>query len=411
MNYLKFSKSTSILYTKIHQTSIKTQLKCFYSSRREPFQSDSFLDIGTRQIYEEEHDIFRQMVRKFFKDEVKPNEDKWAKAGQVDRELWLKAGKLGLLGIDTPIELGGSGADFLMASIVMEEQAYANSSGPGFHVHSHIVMPYLARIGSPEQKAKYIPGMTSGKIIGSIAMSEPGAGSDLQGIRTNARKDGSDYVINGQKTFITNGFMCDVVITVAVMDPGAKSVAHGIGLFLVDADNPGLKKGKKLEKMGMKAQDTSELFYEDCRVPSSALLGKENNGFYYLMQELPQERLIISVVGVAHAEFMFEETRKYTVRHKLAEIKSEIAVARTFVDRCLLLHSQKKLDMTTAAIAKYWTTDMQNRVANQCVQLHGGWGYMLEYPICRAFVDARAQSLYGGTNEIMKELISRSIFP
>jgi len=396
-----------------------------YSSRRESFQADSFLDIGTREIFKEEHDLFRTNVRKFYRDEVAPQHPKWEKEGQVSREIWERAGELGFLGVDTSVELGGSGGDFLMATVLMEEQAYSNCTGLGYFLHSNIVMPYISKYGSPVQIEKYIPAMTSGKIIGAIAMSEPGAGSDLQGIRTVAKKDGTDYILNGSKTFISNGYMSDVVITVALTDPSAKSAAYGLSLFLVDATTPGFKKGKKLEKIGLKAQDTSELFYEDCRVPASALLGNENQGFFYLMQELPQERLMISIGGQAASEFMFEETRKYveqrkafkktlsklqTIRHKLSEMKTELAIGRSFVDKSLAMHLEGKLDIPTAAMGKYWISEMQNRVAYQCLQYHGGYGFMLEYPISKAFLDARVQPIYGGSNEIMKELISRSIF-
>lgn len=394
-------------------------------SRPETFQSAKLTDIGTRSIFSQEHDIFRESVRRFFREEVVPYHAQWEKDGQVSREVWLKAGSHGLLGIDTPTELGGMGGDFLMATVVLEEQAYSNCSGPGFRLHSNIVMPYITHYGTPEQIKRYIPNLTSGKWISAIAMTEPGAGSDLQSIRTTAIQDGSDWIINGSKTFITNGYMSDVVLTVAVTNPTAKSKAHGLSLFLVDASNPGLKKGRKLEKLGLKAQDTAELFYEDCRVPSSALLGEPNQGFYQLMQELPQERLMVGIGTTASCEFMFEETLAYvsqrkafgktlsalqTIRHKLAEIKTEVCVTRSFVDTCLKLHNQKKLDVPTAAMCKYWASDLQTRVADRCLQLHGGFGYMWEYPIAKAFVDARVQPIYAGTNEIMKELISRSIF-
>ncbi|XP_002126870.2 long-chain specific acyl-CoA dehydrogenase, mitochondrial-like isoform X1 [Ciona intestinalis] len=395
--------------------------------RKEGFQSGRFTDIGTRQIFNEDHDMFRESVRKFFQEEVLPYHDQWEEEGQVSRELWLKAGDMGILGVNTPEEHGGIGGDWLSAAIVHEEQGYVNCSGPGFALHSDIVMPYITKYGTPEQIEKYIPDMTAGKKIGAIAMTEPGAGSDLQGVRTFAKKDGDDWVLNGSKVFITNGWMADVVVVVAITDKEAKSAAHGISLFLVDGDNPGFIKGKKLKKMGLRAQDTAELFFEDCRLPSSALLGGKaglNAGFYQLMQELPQERLLIGNLCMAACEFMFEETRDYvkqrkafgktlsklqTIKHTLAEIKTETAVARGFLDRCNDLHNQRKLDTSTASMAKYYVTDLNNTVAYRCVQLHGGWGYMWEYPICKAYVDARVQTIYGGSNEIMKELISRDI--
>lgn len=392
--------------------------------RPEPCQSQNLMDIGTRRIFSSEHDMFRETVRKFFTDEVQPHNDKWENDGQVSREIWERAGEMGLLGVNTPMELGGIGGDFLMAAIVMEEQAYSYCNGPGWALHSDIIMPYISHFGTKEQIEKFIPAMTAGTCIGAIGMTEPGAGSDLQGIRTNAKKDGDDYILNGSKVFITNGYMCDLVIVVAVTNPEAKSAAHGISLFLVEEGMPGFIKGKKLKKMGMKAQDTAELFFEDVRLPKSALLGKENKGFYYLMQELPQERLLIALLAQASSEWMFEETRKYVterkafgrslsklqvIQHKLAELKTEISICRAFTDQCIDIHNSRGLDSGSASMAKYWMSDLQNRVANQCVQLHGGWGYMWEYPIARAYVDARVQPIYGGSNEIMKELIARQI--
>jgi len=285
-------------------------------------------------------------------------------------------------------------------------------------------MPYITNYGTPEQIEKFIPAMTEGSKIGAIAMTEPGAGSDLQGVRTNARKDGDDWILNGSKTFITNGWMGDVIIVVTVTNPTAKSAAHGISLFLVEEGMEGFRKGKKLNKMGMKAQDTAELFFDDVRLPASAMLGKENQGFYYLMNELPQERLLIGLMSVANCEGIFEETRDYlrsrkafgktlsnlqTIQHKMAELKTSICVAREFTDKCLDLHNQKKLDGSMASMNKYWCTDLQNKVAYECVQLHGGWGYMWEYGVSKAYVDAKVQTIYGGSNEIMKELIARQI--
>ncbi|XP_067844251.1 long-chain specific acyl-CoA dehydrogenase, mitochondrial isoform X1 [Heptranchias perlo] len=393
-------------------------------SRPETSFTKNLMDIGTRRIFSEEHDIFRQSVRRFFEAEVVPYHTQWEKDGQVSREVWEKAGQQGLLGVNTPEEHGGLSGDILSAAVVWEEQMYVNCSGPGFSLHSDIVMPYITHYGSKDQIERYIPQMVSGKCIGAIAMTEPGAGSDLQGVRTNAKKDGSDWILNGSKVFITNGWMSDVVIVVAVTDHEARSRAHGISLFLVDNGTKGFIKGKKLEKIGLKAQDTAELFFEDVRLPADALLGKVNKGFYYLMSELPQERLLIADMAIANCEFMFEETRKYvkqrkafgktiadlqTVQHKLAEIKTQVCVGRTFIDSCLQLHTEQRLDSATASMAKYWASELQNNVANQCVQLHGGWGYMWEYPIAKSFVDSRVQPIYGGTNEIMKELIARGI--
>ncbi|XP_062860455.1 long-chain specific acyl-CoA dehydrogenase, mitochondrial [Trichomycterus rosablanca] len=392
--------------------------------RPETSMAKTLMDVGTRRIFSEEHDLFRQNVRRFFREEVVPHHAEWEKAGEVSREVWEKAGSHGLLGIYTPVEHGGVGGDLLSAAIVWEEQMYSNCSGPGFSLHSEIVMPYISHYGSQAQIERLLPQMVAGKCIGAIAMSEPGAGSDIQGVRTNARRDGTDWILNGNKVFITNGWMSDLVIVVAMTNREAKTAAHGLSLFLVESGTKGFNKGRKLEKIGLKAQDTAELFFEDVRLPADALLGEVNKGFYYLMNELPQERLIIATMALASCEFMFEETRSYvtqrkafgrtiadlqTVQHKLAELKTEVCVGRAFVDNCLQLHSQGKLDSSTASMAKYWASDLQNKVATQCLQLHGGWGYMLEYPIARAFVDARVQPIYGGTNEIMKELIARTI--
>ncbi|ELW72704.1 long-chain specific acyl-CoA dehydrogenase, mitochondrial [Tupaia chinensis] len=401
--------------------------RCSHSRGEERLETSSakkLTDIGTRRIFSSDHDIFRKSVRKFFQEEVIPYHSEWEKAGEVSRELWEKAGKQGLLGINIAESHGGIGGDLYSTAIVWEEQAYSNCSGPGFSLHSDVVMPYIANYGSEEQIKRFIPQMTAGKCIGAIAMTESGAGSDLQGIKTNARKDGSDWILNGSKVFITNGYLSDVVIVVAVTNREVRSPAHGISLFLVENGMKGFTKGQKLHKMGLKAQDTAELFFEDVRLPASALLGKENKGFYYLMQELPQERLIIADWAVSSSEFMFEETRNYvkqrkafgktvanlqTVQHKLAELKTHICVSRAFMDSCLQLHAKRSLDSATASMAKYWISELQNKVAYDCVQLHGGWGYMWEYPIARAYVDARVQTIYGGTSEIMKELIARDI--
>lgn len=397
-------------------------LQCEY--RKHAGQCDNMMEIGARPVFNSDHDIFRSSARKFFNEEVVPHHDRWEEKGEVDRELWQKAGEAGLLGTDTSEEHGGLGGDFKDAAIVMEEQSYTNCSGPGFALHSQIVMPYISHYGTPEQIEKFLPDMVAGNKIGAIAMSEPGAGSDLQGVMTNARRDGDDWILNGSKTFITNGWLSDVAIVVAVTKPDAKSKAHGISLFLVETGMEGYKKGRKLKKMGLKAQDTSELFFEDVRLPASALLGKANHGFYMLMQELPQERFLIGVMATANCEWMFETTREYvkqrkafgktisalsTIQHKLAEMKTKIAVTRSFTDQCLEMHVQKQLDGATASMNKYWTTDLQNEVAYECVQMHGGWGFMAEYPICKAYLDARVQPIYGGSNEIMKELIARTI--
>uniref|UniRef100_A0AAQ5XN22 Long-chain-acyl-CoA dehydrogenase n=1 Tax=Amphiprion ocellaris TaxID=80972 RepID=A0AAQ5XN22_AMPOC len=357
-----------------------------HSTRPETSSAKNLMDIGTRRIFNEDHDMFRQSVRRFFQEEVVPHHKEWEKAGQVSREVWEKAGEQGLLGVMVPEDHGGIGGDLFSAAITWEEQMYSNCSGPGFSLHSDIVMPYIINYGSKKQIDRFIPQMTAGKCISAIAMTEPGAGSDLQGVRTYAKRDGSDWILNGNKVFITNGWMSDLVVVVTVTNREAKTAAHGISLFLVENGMKGFQKGRKLEKIGLKAQDTAELFFEDVRLPADALLGEPNKGFYYLMNELPQ-----------------------TVQHKLAELKTEICVGRAFVDNCLQLHAEKRLDSSTASMAKFWASDLQNRVATQCLQLHGGWGYMWEYPIAKAFVDSRVQPIYGGSNEIMKELIARTI--
>lgn len=392
------------------------------TSRIEPQVAASLTQIGTRRIYDSDHDMYRELCRKFYKDNVIPYHAQWEKDGEVSRELWRQAGDAGMLGVTVPEEFGGAGLDILYSSVHWEEQAYAGATGPGFALHSEIVCPYIMHYGTQEQKEKYLPRLCSGEWVSAIAMTEPGAGSDLQGMRTTATKDGDDYILNGSKTFITNGWLSDLVIVCAKTDPtkGAK----GISLFLVETTEKGFKKGKKLSKMGMKAQDTAELFFEDLRVPKSALLGEEGKGFSYLMNELPQERLLVADSGIAAAEACFEWTRDYikerkafgapianlqTIRHKMAEMKTEICIGRTFTDRCIELLNEKKLDSGTASMAKYWMTDLQVKVADECVQLHGGWGYMWEFPVCRAYADGRVQRIYAGTNEIMKELIARGI--
>jgi len=394
------------------------------TSRPEPQTAATLTQIGTRRIFEYEHDQYRELCRKFYEDEVIPFHDKWEEAGQVPRELWKKAGEMGMLCVTVPEEYGGMGLDVMYSAVMWEEQSYANTSGPGWFLHSEIVAPYIMHYGSEEQKRKYLPAMCSGDAIGAIAMTEPGAGSDLAGMRTTAIKDPAtgEYVLNGSKTYITNGFMSDVVIVCAKTDP--EKGAKGISLFLVDASTPGFSKGKKLKKIGMKAQDTSELFFEDCRIPASALLGDEGRGFAYLMTELPQERLLVAEMALASAEAAFEWTRtflkdriafgkpltsKQTIQHRLAEMKTELTIARTFADRCLELLRDKQLDNSTASMAKYWCTDLSSKVCDECLQLHGGAGYMWEYKVAKAWADVRVARIYGGSNEIMKELIAREI--
>ena len=375
-----------------------------------------------RTVYDSEHEMFRDSFRKFLQEQAAPYHEQWEKDGQISREAWLEAGRQGLLCMSIPEEYGGLGVDKLFSVIMMEEQARAGTSGPGFGLHSEIVGPYILTYGTEEQKKKYLPKLVSGEMIGAIAMTEPGAGSDLQGVKTRAVKDGDDYIINGSKTFITNGFMSDLVIVVAKTDPTAG--AKGTTLFLVEADTPGFEKGRNLDKLGLKAQDTAELFFEDVRVPASSILGGEGKGFFCLMQELAWERLQIAIGATATMEAVLEETIEYTkersafgrnviqfqnTKFKLAELKTEATIARTFVDDCLEKLLNNELSVETAAMAKYWCSDVENKLIDECLQFHGGYGFMWEYRVARAYADARVQRIYGGTNEIMKEIISRSL--
>ena len=375
-----------------------------------------------QKIYEEDHIIFRESVRRFVEQEVAPYHEQWEKDGIVPRELWLKAGDAGLLCPTIPEEYGGPGADFRYNGIVDEELAKAGYTGPGFSLHSDIAVPYILHYGSEEQKLEFLPKCVSGECIMAIAMTEPGTGSDLQGVKTTAVLDGNEYVVNGSKTFITNGQNADLIIVVAKTDPAAG--AKGTSLILVEGDREGFKRGRNLEKLGMKAADTSELFFDDVRVPTANCLGEEGQGFVYLMQDLPQERLSVAVSAVAACEGALQWTIDYTkdrkafgksiadfqnTKFKLAELKTEVTIARVFVDRCLELHVNGGLDVETAAMAKWWTTDLQGKVMDECLQLHGGYGFMWEYPISRAYADARVMRIFAGTNEIMKELISRNL--
>ena len=375
-----------------------------------------------RTLFTPEHETFRDSVRRFLEAEVKPHDERWQEQGYADKSVWKKAGENGFLCMSMPEEFGGSGADKLFSMVLMEEQARINNSSVGWGLHSEIVAPYLFNYGSDALKKKYLPKMASGEMIGAIAMSEPGAGSDLQAIKTTAlRKDG-DYVLNGSKTFITNGWNCDLVIVVAKTDP-AKG-AKGTSLVVVDTSMKGFAKGKRLKKMGLKGQDTAELFFDNVEVPAENLLGQENNGFIYLMQELPWERMQIAIGAAAKCEAALGWTIDYVndrkafgkpvagfqnTRFKLAEIATEVQVMRVFVDRCMELLLEKKLDTATASMAKLWSTDVEGKVLDECLQLHGGYGFMWEFPISQAYVDARVTRIYGGTNEIMKEVISRSL--
>lgn len=370
----------------------------------------------------EEVTMLYDMASRFMADEIVPHYDTYEKNEIVDRAAWEKAGAAGLLCASMPEEYGGAGGTYAHESAIIDAIGHAGVDGFGIVLHNAIVAPYILHYGSEEQKRKWLPKLATGELIGAIAMTEPGAGSDLQGIRTRADRDGNRYRINGSKTFITNGWLADLVVVVAKTDPQAG--ARGTSLFLVETGTPGFSRGRRLEKVGMKAQDTSELFFQDVRVPRENLLGQAGMGFAYLMQELPQERLTVGVAALASAEAALGWTLDYTrerkafgkavadfqnTRFKLAEMAAEIQVGRVFTDRCLELHLQGKLDVPTAAMLKYWATELQCRVLDECVQLHGGYGYMWEYPVARAWADARVQRIYAGTNEIMKEIIARSL--
>ena len=375
-----------------------------------------------RTIYTEDHELFRTHCQRFFEREVTPNQEAWEEAGIVPRDIWLKAGRAGLLCPSIPEAYGGAGADFLYHAAMSEAQGRAGAFGPGFFVHSDICVPYIINHGSEAQKQRYLPGAASGETIVAIAMTEPGTGSDLQGIQTRAERDGDDWIINGSKTFISNGQLADVCIVVARTDRDAGS--KGFSLFLVDADTPGYVRGRNLHKIGLRAQDTSELFFENVRVPHSAMLGEEGMGFAYLMQELAQERLSIAILAAAAAEGALKLTIDYVAerqafkkaigefqhtRFTLADLATQVEVARNFVDQCAAAHLRKELDAATAAMAKLFASEVQGKVVDAGVQMHGGYGYMWEYPIARAYVDARIQRIYGGTSEIMKELIARKV--
>jgi alkylation response protein AidB-like acyl-CoA dehydrogenase len=379
-----------------------------------------------RSLFSPDHEAFRDAFRRFMEKEIAPFHEQWEEQGYVDRKVWNKAGENGFLCMTMPEAYGGSGADKLYSVIQMEELGRGGFSGIGYGLHSEIVAPYILHYGTEAQKQKYLPKLASGEMVGAIAMSEPAAGSDLQGVKTTAIKqaDGS-YLLNGSKTFITNGWHADLVIVVAKTNPAAG--AKGTSLMLVERGMPGFETGKRLKKLGLKAQDTSELFFTDVKVPAENLLGgaaHENRGFICLMEQLPWERLQIAITAVSSAQAAIDWTLAYVkerkvfgqpvanyqnTRYKMAELQTEVQVARVFVDKCVELVAQDKLDTATASMAKYWCSDLQCKVMDECVQLFGGYGYMWEYPITRAYADARVQRIYGGTNEIMKEVISRAM--
>ncbi len=376
-----------------------------------------------RSLFNEEHEMFRDTVRKFIDREIRPHHQQWEQDGIVPRELWLKAGAAGLLCCTVAEEYGGLGLDYLFDVVVFEEMAKSGYTGPGFLIHCDLVATYVKSFGTEEQKRQWLPKMVTGEAIGSLGMTEPHAGSDLKAIRTRAVRDGDDYVINGQKVFISNGQLCNVLVLATKTDSTAG--AKGVTLFLVDTSLPGFKRGKNLEKLGMKAQDTSELFFEDLRVPASAMLGGEGQGFALMMTKLAQERLAQAIRSAAVAEEVIAYTVEYTAQReafgktiadfqntqfKLAELKTESVIGRVFVDRCIELFMNGEFDAVDAAMAKMWLSNMHCKVVDECLQLFGGWGYMWEYPIARAYADARIIKIAGGSIEIMKQIIGRNLF-
>ncbi|MCZ4554071.1 acyl-CoA dehydrogenase family protein [Rhodococcus maanshanensis] len=376
-----------------------------------------------RTLFEPEHLLFRESYQKFLEQEVAPNHDKWEEQNIVDREIWKKAGEQGFLGMDVPEEYGGGGVeDFRYNAIITEETTRGGFSGVGFMLHNDVVAPYLLKLANEEQKKRWLPGFCSGEIITAIAMTEPGTGSDLQNIKTRAVRDGDHWVLNGSKTFITNGINADLVVVVACTDPDKG--AQGFSLLVVERGMEGFERGRNLDKIGLKAQDTAELSFTDVRVPAANLLGEEGMGFIYLMQNLPQERMSIAVVAAAAMESCLEMTMQYVrdrkafgkpigsfqnTRFVLAELATETTAVRILVDKFIEQLNEGKLTVQEAAMAKWWTTEAQVKLIDRCLQLHGGYGYMREYPIAKAYMDSRVQTIYGGTTEIMKEIIGRGL--
>lgn len=375
------------------------------------------------RLFDDELRAFRTAFKKFIAAEIAPHHARWSEAGVVDREIFAKAGAQGFLCIPQAPELGGSGLDFRYSTVVAEELAASGFSDVFFTLHSDIVAPYIEHHGSDTLKQRYLPGMAAGTLIGAIAMTEPGTGSDLQAIATRAVLDGDHWVINGSKTFISNGLLCDLCI-VAVNTEGEGQGWQSMSLMVVEASDPGFVRGKKLHKLGLPAQDTTELHFEDCRIPADRILGERGQGFVYLMQELARERLVVAVGCVAGARAALDLTVEYVkdrkafgkplskqqnTRFKVAEMATEVAIGETFVDRCIEELNTGSLTPDRASMAKWWTSEMLGRVVDECLQLHGGYGYMHEYPIARAWLDARVQRIYAGTTEIMKEIVARSI--
>jgi acyl-CoA dehydrogenase len=375
-----------------------------------------------REIFTEEHEIFRNQVRRFAETELEPKIPEWNRAGMSDRDSWRKMGAAGFLGASVPEEFGGGGVDFLYDAIVIEELSRVRAHGLMMGLHSDICLPYITAYGSITQKRRYVPGAVSGDIILAIAMTEPGTGSDLASVQTTAQRDGDHYLLNGSKMFISNGQIADLVIVVAKTNPKVIPPHRGISLILVQRDTPGFVRGRKLEKLGLRGQDTSELLFEDCRVPASNLLGAEGQGFKMLMEKLQQERLVTAIGSLASARRCLDDTVEYTkqrkafgqpiagfqnTQFKLVEMATEVEVGQAFVDRCMAAHVRGDDIVSEVSMAKWWVTDLLKRVTSQCLQLHGGYGFMLEFPVATDYADAAVQSIYAGTNEIMKVIIAR----
>jgi alkylation response protein AidB-like acyl-CoA dehydrogenase len=378
-----------------------------------------------RTLFAPDHEAYREMVQEFVAREVEPKVSRWDDERLIDRQVWRTAGKQGVIGLSIPERYcGGGEPDYRYQVVVMEELAKAGAASliSSFSLQDNIVVPYVKDLGTEEQKRRWLPGMASGELIGAIAMTEPGAGSDLQGVRTTATRDGDEWIVNGQKTFITSGYNADFVIVVARTDHDAGS--RGFSLILVETGTPGFTRGRKLDKIGLHAQDTAELFFDDVRVPAANLIGTEGRGFAHLMERLPLERLSIATAALAVAEVVYAETQRYcferrafgspigdfqNTRFVLAEMATELDITRAYHDAAVLALNSATLTVVDAAKAKWWATELQKRIVDRCVQLHGGYGYMLEYPVAKAFVDSRIQTIYGGTTEIMKEIIGRDI--
>ena len=375
-----------------------------------------------RDFFSEEHELFRSQFRRFAEKEIAPKVPVWNERGMSDRETWRRCGEEGFLGASAPEAYGGAGGDFLYDAILMEELADLRAHGLMLSLHSNICRPYIEAYGSEEQKQKYLPGTVSGEILLGIAMTEPGTGSDLASIQTRAVRDADGYVLSGAKTFISNGQIGDLFIVVAKTDPSSVPPHDGISLFLVEAETQGFVRGRKLDKLGLRGQDTSELFFEDCRLPASALLGREGAGFRMLMQKLQQERLCIGVASIASCRRTLADTVAYVKQRRafgrpiasfqntqftLATLQSEVEIGQAFVDRLLVAHVRGDEIVSEVSMAKWWVTDLQKRLSSECLQLHGGYGFMREYPVSEDYADAAVQSIYAGTNEIMKVIIAK----